>query len=271
MILQNPRSDNPISLPRATAAVILYEYPLHERIRTWLRLEDLFDKTLFFIQAQDARSHHAALLAIFELIDVTARAEMKTELIQELERQRSTLEALRNNPAVDGGRLEGVLTRINRALADLHAMTGKIGQHVRDNEWLMVIKGRSGIPGGVCRFDLPSYHYWLCSPQVRRSDDLLQWLRPLMPLKNAVDVVLDILRKSGQASHYEASQGQFQLMLGGRSAHLIRVTMRDEDPCAPEVSANKYAINIRFIVFDKTQKPRTCEQDVPFSLTFCNL
>ena len=251
--------------------MIVYEYPLHERIRTWLRLEDLFEKALFFIRAKDARSHHAALLAIFELVDVMARAEMKTELIQELERQRNALELLRNNPAVDVARLDAVLGRINRSLAELYAMTGKIGQHVRDNEWLMTIKGRSGIPGGVCSFDLPSYHYWLYSPLANRSDDLMQWLNPLMPLKTAVDVVLDLLRKSAQVSHHEASQGQFQLMLGGRSAHLVRVSMRDEDQCAPEVSANKYAINIRFIVLDKAQKPRTCEEDVPFDLTFCTL
>ncbi len=251
--------------------MILYEYPLHERIRTWLRLEELFDKTQFFIQAQDARSHHAALLAIFELIDVTARAEMKTELIQELERQRNGLESLRDNPAVDLGRLEEVLSRINRVLAELHAMTGKIGQHVRDNEWLMTIKGRSNIPGGMCSFDLPSYHYWLSSPLAQRCDDLQQWLSPLLPLKHAVDVILDLLRRSGKVSHYRASQGQFQLLLGGRNAQLIRVMMQDDDQCAPEVSANKYAINIRFIVLDKTQKPRTCEEDVPFSLTFCNL
>lgn len=251
--------------------MIVYEYPLHERIRTWLRLEDLFDKTLSFIRAKDARSHHAALLAIFELVDVTARAEMKTELIQELERQRNALEALRDNPAVEVSRLDGFLTRINQALAELYAMTGKIGQHVRDNEWLMMIKGRSGIPGGVCSFDLPSYHYWLHSPQASCSDDLMQWLSPMMPLKAAVDVVLDLLRRNSQVSHHKATQGQFQLMLGGRSVHLVRVSMRDEDRCAPEISANKYALNIRFIVLDKAKKPRTCEENVPFDLAFCNL
>ncbi|MCX7673065.1 MAG: cell division protein ZapD [Thiobacillaceae bacterium] len=251
--------------------MIVYEYPLHERIRTWLRLEDLFDKALFFIRAADARSHHAALLAIFELIDVTARAEMKSELIQELERQRASLEALRSNPAVDTERLNGVLARINRALAELHAMSGKIGQHIRDNEWLMLIKGRSAIPGGVCSFDLPTYHYWLYGAQQQRSQDLTQWLAPLMPLKSAVDVVLDLLRKSGQASRHEASRGQFQLMLGGRSAHLVRVGLADTAPCAPEVCANKYAINIRFLTLDSGYKPRVCEDDLAFELTFCNL
>ncbi len=251
--------------------MIQYEYPLNERIRTWLRLEDIFGKALFFIRSEDSRSHHAGLLAIFELVDVTARAEMKSDLIQELERQKGALEALRSNPAVDGKRLELVVKRINGALADLYAMTGKIGQHVRDNEWLLGIKGRSTIPGGVCSFDLPSYHYWLHEPAEDRSNDLMEWLSPLLPLKRGVDVVLGLLRDSGHVSRHVASQGLFQLMLGGRTAHMLRIGLADDIVCAPEASANKYALNIRFTVLDKSQKPRTCEQDIPFELAFCNL
>jgi cell division protein ZapD len=249
--------------------VTVYEFPLSERIRTWLRLEDLFDKALFFARGEDPRSHHAALLGIFEIVDVTTRSEMKSELIQELERQKISLEALRANPAVDGVRLNHILARINAALVAVHAMSGKIGQHVRENEWLAGIKGRAAIPGGACSFDLPVYHFWLNQPVMRRHADLMSWLSPLLPLKSAVDVVLSILRESGYASRHKAEQGLFQLMLGGRTAHLLRVTL--DVPCAPEVSANKYALNIRFLTSDTLLKPRQCERDVDFELTFCNL
>ncbi len=247
----------------------VYEFPLNERIRTWLRLEDLFDKTLFFCRETDPRSHHAALLGIFEIVDVTARSELKSELIQELERQKTGLDALRPNPAVDTSRLVEILDRIAAALADIHGMTGKIGQHVRDNEWLMGIKGRAGIPGGTCSFDLPVYHFWLSQRPGKRTSDLMEWLSPFLPLKGAVDIVLRILRESGHVSRHTAVQGLFQLMLGGRTAHLLRVAM--DAPCAPEVSANKYALNIRFLSPDTVQKPRLCDRDVEFDLTFCNL
>jgi cell division protein ZapD len=249
--------------------VTVYEFPLNERVRTWLRLEDLFDKTLFFVRAEDARSHHAALLGIFELVDVTARSELKSELIQELERQKNSLEILRSNPAVDSARLGKVLSEISVALADLHAMSGKIGQHVRDNEWLLGIKGRASMPGGTCSFDLPVYHFWLMEPAARRNADLMQWLGPLLPLKGAAAVVLRILRESGHVSRHVATQGLFQLMLGGRTAHLLRVAL--DAPCAPEVSANKYALNIRLLSPDTVQKPKLCDRDVEFDLTFCNL
>lgn len=251
--------------------MIVYEFPLNERVRTWLRLEDLFDKARFFVEAADPRSHHAALLALFELVEVMARPELKSEMIQELERQKAGLEGLRGNPAVDAQRLDDVLARIAVSLAQLHAINGKPGQSLRENDWLASIRSRTSIPGGACSFDLPGYHYWLNSPASQRAVDLVGWLRPLLPLQAAVDLILKLLRESGVANRHLACAGMFQLMLGGRVAHLLRIGVADERPCAPEVSANKYAVNIRFTVVDKAQKPRTCEQDVGFELELCSL
>jgi cell division protein ZapD len=251
--------------------VIVYEYPLNERIRTWLRLEDLFGKAHFFIDAGDPRSHHAALLAIFELVDVMARSELRSELIQELERQKSSFEPLRGNPAVDAERLEAVLARLSSTLDELHDQVGKLGQHVRENEWLSGIKSRTGIPGGACGFDLPGYHYWTNQPVKQRLDDLQAWLAPMLPIKSGVDVVLKLLRESGNITRYLAEGGLFQLMLGGRVAQLLRVGIAADWPCVPEVSANKYAVNMRFVTVGTSQKARTYDQDVPFELVFCSL
>lgn len=247
----------------------VYEFPLNERIRTWLRLEDLFGKAQYFIQLGGARAHHAALLAIFEIVDITTRSELRNELIQELERQKAVLESLRRNPAVDSERLNGVLAKIADALSNLLAMTGKMGQHVRDNDWLASIKGRTAIPGGTCSFDLPVYHYWLNQSDSARESDLMTWLGPMLPIRNAADVVLKLLREGGHVSSHKAVQGLFQLMLAGRTAHMLRVSLASH--CAPEVSANKYAVNIRFLVPETLQKPRLCDEDVEFDLTFCNL
>ncbi|MEW5892867.1 MAG: cell division protein ZapD [Pseudomonadota bacterium] len=250
---------------------ITYEFPLHERIRTWLRLEDLFDKVQYFISMDSPRAHHAALLSLFELAEVTARPELKSELIQELERQKSGLEGLRSNPAVDQARLDAVLAEIASNLSDLHGISGKVGQHLRENDWLAGIKSRSSLPGGVCGFDVPCYQHWLHQPWVERATDLNEWLAPTLPIRNAVTQVLRILRDSGHAARHVAAAGAFQLMLGGRTAHLVRVEVDDSVPCAPEISANKYAINIRFVQPEKSQKPKPCDQDVSFSLTLCNL
>ena len=191
--------------------MITYEYPFNERIRTLLRLEDLFHKASYFMQRDGSQEHHVVLMTLFEILDVAGRADLKMDLIQELERQRQSLLVFRNNPEISEEALSGALYEIEQASAALLGMTGKIGQHLRENDWLMSIKSRASIPGGVCEFDLPSYHYWRHqAPDVRR-DALLGWLQPLLPLRDALRIVLRLLRGSGRAEHHVATGGAFQL------------------------------------------------------------
>ena len=250
--------------------MISYEFPLNERIRTLLRMEALYERVRFFTSKDQPLEHHAALLSLFEILDVAGRADLKSEMMQELERQKQTLSALRSNPAISETALSGVLADIDRAVSDLFQTSGKTGQELRENDWLMGIKQRSAIPGGVCEFDLPSYHYWLHhSPQTRRQD-LESWLAPFLAMEDGVGIILRILRESGRTSQQLGTQGIYQQMMGGRVAQLIRLRLDDTYDCVPEVSANKYALNIRFTLAGDVQR-RVAQVDIPFELTFCNL
>ena len=251
--------------------MIIYDYPLNERVRTLLRLEDMYAKVLHFSAQSHQLEHHAALLTLFEILEVACRADLKSDLLQELERQKQTLEALRNNPAISLDALNEVLHDIDNVAGRLHALPGKVGQHLRENEWLMSIKQRTSIPGGVCEFDLPSYHYWLNQDEDQRRQELLAWLEPMLPIRDGLRIVLRMLRDSGKSSRHTAHQGAFQQMLSGRVAQMLRITLSRDLPCFPEISANKYAINIRFTTLGGPQKPRVCETDVEFDLTLCNL
>jgi cell division protein ZapD len=256
--------------------VITYEHPFNERIRTLLRLEELFDKVAYFIEQQEEREHHVVLLLLFEILEVAGRADLKLDLIQELERQRQSLLAFRDNPEISEEALSGALYEIEQASAALLAMTGKIGQYLRENEWLMAIKSRSVIPGGVCQFDLPSYHYWLNQATDVRRKALQEWLQPLIPLRDGLSIVLRLLRASGTSESQMARSGYFQLMLGSNTntSQMVRVSLEKQLPFIPEISANKYALNIRFIrqEFDGSRQRRTDNTvDVPFDIVFCNL
>jgi cell division protein ZapD len=251
--------------------VISYEYPLNERIRTLLRLEDIFARVAYFIAQTHRQEHHAALLALFEIIEVACRADLKSDLLQELERQKQILEPLRNNPAISEEALDILLKDIDKTTASLHGMLGKVGQHMRESEWLMGIKQRSNLPGGVCEFDLPSYHYWLSQDVELRRSELTSWLKPMLPINDGIRIVMRMLRDSGKAVHYVAHNGSFQQMLSGRVVQMLRVRLADDLPCFPEISANKYAINIRYTALGGTQKPHPCEQDVDFEMMLCSL
>jgi cell division protein ZapD len=252
--------------------VIRYEHPLNERIRTLMRLEDLYQRAHFFAARSEAPDHHAALAVLFEITDVAARADLKTELLQELERQKQLLAPLRSNPAIETRVLEPLLADIDRASAALLAQTGKVGVHLRDNEWLMTIKQRTAIPGGVCEFDLPAYHYWLHGDPAARRSDLQAWIDPFLPIYDALAIILRLLRDNGRATRQTAYRGVFQLMLTtSKVAQLLRLTVPHDLACVPEISANKYALNIRFIGVTGMDRGSVYDHDVEFELAFCNL
>ncbi|MCC6472430.1 MAG: cell division protein ZapD [Burkholderiales bacterium] len=251
--------------------VIVYEYPLNERVRTLLRLEDLFERIRFFLARDDAPDHHVALLTLFEILEVASRADLKSDLLQELERQKQVLSSFRSNPEISEAVLARVLAEVEQSSQSLFAMTGKIGQYLRENEWLMSIKQRTGIPGGACEFDLPSYHYWLHRESAARMSDLASWINPLFPIRDGTAVVLKLLREGGKAVKHVAHQGSFSQMMGGRVAQMVRITLPLESQYIPEISANKYALNIRFTQFGVEPRPRMVESDVEFEMRFCNL
>lgn len=251
--------------------MITYEYPLNERIRTLLRLEDLFGKASHFINSDGAYEHHVALITLFEILEVAGRADLKVDLVQELERQRQILLSFRENPDISEEALSGALYEIEQASSDLLAMAGKVGQYVRENEWLMNIRSRANIPGGVCEFDLPSYHYWRHRPLEERQRELTGWLAPMAPIREGLTIVLRLLRASGRTESLTALRGQYQMMMGGRSAQMLRVRVADEVASVPEISANKYALNVRFVGAESVARPRQTAADIAFELAFCNL
>ena len=171
-----------------------YDYPFNERIRTLLRVEDLFAKVLHNVEAGHEFHHHCALLTLLQILDVIDRAELKLDLLQELDRQKAVMSQLIGNPSIAADTLDTILNEIDVASTALRAETTKLGQTLRANEWLMSIKQRAGIPGGVCEFDVPSYHYWLGLGEARRMQDFDAWLKPLLPMQQAIVIVLRILR-----------------------------------------------------------------------------
>jgi cell division protein ZapD len=208
---------------------------------------------------------------MFEILEVASRADLKSDLLQELDRQRTYLDALRSNPAISEQKLNSVLAEIDSAFANLHATSGRTGQILRDNEWLMAIKQRASIPGGTSEFDLPSYHHWMHHTAARRREDLGQWLKSMLSVHAALSIVLRVLRVSGRNASLIAFKGVFQQTPADKPAQMLRLTLDSELPCVPEISANKYALNVRFLLPEGVQKSRVYEQDVPFELAFCNL
>jgi cell division protein ZapD len=83
---------------------------------------------------------------------------------------------------------------------------------------------------------------------------------------------LKLLRDNGRETRHTAYRGVFQLMLTTtKVAQLLRLTVAHGLACVPEISANKYALNIRFLGVTGMDRGAVFDQDVEFDLMFCNL
>ena len=178
--------------------MILYEYPFNERIRTYLRLEHLFGRLGQLLPRDSALDHHFALITIFEVMDVTSRADLKSDVLKDLEKQKAHMAAFRGNPAISEASLDAILARLDDAFNRLSQQHSKPGHELTEIEWLMGIRSRAVIPGGTCEFDLPAYHAWQQGQAGARRADLQQWAASLGPMAQAIGLLLQILRDTGK-------------------------------------------------------------------------
>jgi cell division protein ZapD len=251
--------------------LVLYEYPFNEGIRTMLRLEHLFERLAQLVARDAAVDHHFALATIFEIMDVASRADLKSDLLKELERHKGQLQAYRGNPHISEAMLDEVIARIDRAFNGLNQLQGKAGQALGSNEWLMSIRSRISIPGGTCEFDLPDYTHWLNLPDEVRGADFAHWLAVIRPLGDAVSELLWMTREQARSKPEIATGGVFHLALDRDvPAQMIRLALPAGTDIYPEISGSHYRCSVRFLVWqDAENRPVQTSEDVRFTLFTC--
>lgn len=253
------------------SAVILYEYPFNERIRTYLRLEHLFLRLGELVAREHPIDHHYAITTIFEVMDVAARADLKMDVLKDLEKQKNILNGYRGNPVIAVAVLDDVCRQLESCFSALNGLSGKAGQTLTENEWLMSIRSRIGIPGGTCEFDLPAYYAWQHLESRIRQRDLNRWMATLLPLAESVRLLLQLLRDSGAAQKVMAPSGQYQQNLPqGRTFQLLRLRINPVFGLIPEISGNRLMVSVRLMRRESDDRLHASPDDASFELALCS-
>ncbi|CAN5675089.1 cell division protein ZapD [soil metagenome] len=236
-----------------------------------LRLEHLFDRLGQLMAREAAVDHHYALATIFEIMDVASRADLKSDLLKELDRHKAQLNAFRGNPSIAEDLLNEIVDKIDHAFNGLNELPGKAGAALNGNEWLMSIRSRINIPGGTCEFDLPAYYAWQQFEPARRRADLVGWTSTLTPLAEALQLLLGLIRNSGVPHQVATIAGQFQQSLPpGRLYHLLRVRLDPALDVIPEISGHRLMVSVRLMRQDAEGRIRPALIDASFQLTLCS-
>ncbi|WP_052283026.1 cell division protein ZapD [Kluyvera genomosp. 1] len=226
---------------------ILFEHPLNEKMRTWLRIEFLTEQMNANLPIRD----HASALHFFrnvgDLLDVFERGDIRTELLKELERQQRKLNAWSEVPGVDLSRIDALRQQLKTSSSILMAAP-RIGQFLREDRLIALVRQRLSIPGGCCSFDLPTLHMWLHAKQSQRDTLVESWLASLEPLNQALALILDLVRNSAQFRKQTSLNGFYQD--NGDDADLLRLKLDLVSQLYPQISGHKSRFAIRFMPLD---------------------
>lgn len=257
--------------PRTESEVLVFEQPLNERMRTFLRLDFLYNQALYHNEVASQWSSRAAMTSLIDILAITTRGDTRSDVLKELERHVTSLGEFQSKPGVDTNRLQALLKNLVRLRSELMSAGSTFLQPLRDSEFLNAIKHRSAIPGGTCEFDLPDYFYWLTQSADTRVRTFNQWLGMLRPLCDAIAELLWLTRQNGRARQEIAHGGSYHITFERDTPYqLLRISLPSSAGLYPEISGSHYRCSVRFLSWQGlAARPTQAEADVPFVLSCC--
>lgn len=252
---------------------ITYEYPLNERIRSFLRLEYLFSIVNHHSTQDSQWNSRVAVSCLFDILDLLSRSDIKNQLIKYLERYSMTLDKLKINANIDHKKLDSLLNNINNCLTTLRDGNLQYGQQLEQDDLATSIRQRLFILGGTCSFDLPVFHHWLHKPIQCRREDMEIWQKDIVVIKDSLAIVLFILRNSTTPVTTSAISGFYQQSIKTQlSYQLIRVIPANGNKYFPEISGNKHRFTVIFMEKSSTfSRPVQTKNTVELELHCCIL
>lgn len=249
----------------------IYEFPLNERIRVFIRLEQLFQQLNHFMLGKTIFDKRAAITNLLDILMIFSRNNLKSELLKELDRCSSTLSKIPDTQDINIEKLQHTLSNLDNIRKKLHEANGKIDINVMESDLFQSISQRSSIPGGTCSFDLPAFHYWLEQTDSIQRKDLKRWSEPFYDVRTAINLILSFIRQSSTPTQELAEAGFFQLSLNqSLPFQLLRITVERSVSCFAEISGGRHRFTIHFMEpSPDNNRPSHTSLNVIFSLTRC--
>lgn len=225
--------------------IAVYEFPLCEKVRNYLRLEQLFkqlDHTATFDSEFECLHFFDVL---FTLMDLLERLDVRTDFIRDIDVHEKNLVHWSNHPNIDTTALDGALKTLHRLLSELKR-TNKLGSSLKDNRFLGSIRQRFSIPGGATSFDLPHLFCWLKQSKDARNKDITMWVSQLALVRENIALLMQYLRERGRYEEVIGTNGFYQGVVTDK-IDLIRVRCSNSQGYFPVLSGNKYRYGIRFM------------------------
>ncbi|MDN4504382.1 cell division protein ZapD [Alteromonadaceae bacterium BrNp21-10] len=249
-------------------SLAVYEFPLNEKVRTYLRLEQLFKQLSQCHTLTENWQFTNFFESFFTLLDLIERVDIRTDILRDIEVHERNLVHWSQHPNIDNHALQSTLRRIVN-LRDQLKSARKIGSRLKDDKFLSSIRQRFSIPGATCSFDLPNLHFWLKQPRNIIHQDIDRWMLEFEIINQSIAITMSFLRERGRLKETIAEKGLYQDAADSKN-ELIRVECSTDQGYYPTLSGNKHRFAIRFMCFDSTATGQLSqESNVKFGLSCC--
>ena len=256
--MMNNLSDNQVSI---------YEEPVQEKIRKFIKIEFLFNKLFYFKHKENKHDNYIALLALCELYEILSRSDIKSELIREIENQNHYFKKIKEIPEANSEKLSSVLEKQKVLLQLIHGIESNYLEYLENDILFKTIAKNSINP-----LQPTSVEFWLSRDIVLRENQINLWTEPLLFIKKSVDFILEVIRKSGRFEDKLAEKGFFIEKLDPKkNILLIRITLTSDLYYYPQISVGKQRLNIMFMSKDDKNNLISHKENVAFILTTCVL
>ncbi|MGB2519837.1 cell division protein ZapD [Shewanella algae] len=240
---------------------LIFEQPLNEKIRSYLRLEYLARQLDNNLQ-QDHQ--HRCFYPLFSLCELTERCDYRSEVIKDIDRQLIQLQSWQQQDDVDQQQLQYYLEQFSHAREELQRPQ-RPGSQLKQDRFISALRQRFSMPGACCNFDLPQLHFWLAKPWEERCQEYLQWTSHFSSLLQPISLLLQLTRMSCEyrdaVAHAGFYQGDSQ-----QSLSLVRVKLEAEQGCYPTISGHRNRFAIHFVQFEQQKHS---DKTVKFLLATC--
>lgn len=245
--------------------MIIYEQPLNEKIRLFLRLELLAKRFRHHLAAKSRPDVLSALTLLLELYNLSARIDLKSDVIKEIDR---TSQSVRRVIA-ETGEQDATLEQLTDYSNLLYQLREPLGQHMLSHMFFSTLRQRASLPGGVNGFDISLLNFWLQKDVAVCIEDLQRWSEPYMQTADAAGFLLNLIRNYCEGQEHVAKAGFFQLSL--QTPHqLLQVLLPDDARLYPEISAGKQRFSLRFVDVDLlNDRGKQAAENVSFRLKLC--
>ena len=249
-------------------APVVYEFPLNEKVRNYLRVEHLFTALNQPDKICEQHTEIQFFRDYFTLLELIERIDLRTQLLRDLSSYKVMLTAWKCYSNIDEQHIEGQLDLVNTIFTKLKD-SKRVGQELKSDRFLTAIRHRFSIPGATCCFDLPNLHFWLSLDTNIKQLNFNQWLTPLSVLKDAVDTTMQFIRGRSALSEISVPNGFYQGITDNK-VELIRVETAKDTQFYPILIGNKYRYAVRFMKFTQQDNiSATVDETVTFLMASC--